>query len=257
MIGFLRRARRPCPFDVVVPTRNSAGRLPALLRHYRRRLGIEPLFLLDATSTDATEQMLLRAKARFHATVPPAPRVEAMLPAIVGMVPPDRWVLRVDDDELPSRRLIDWLADFLPGFPLDTVAVHRRFARVTGKGKLKWAVCWRMMDGAGEWGKDRQWRVYRPGRACHVDILHSPGIEVGRWASSPEDAYLVHFDWVLRSRAEREAKVMAYERQEAGKGVKHLPYYVPEDVPPGEIAYHPFETREFDRFVEEATRGIR
>ncbi len=93
----------------VVPTINSEAWIQSLIDFYDE-IGIRPLYAVDGRTTDRTREILAGAKQNWITVVAPAARVEAMLPRILEHVHTP-WVLRLDDDELPSPRLLQCCED--------------------------------------------------------------------------------------------------------------------------------------------------
>ena len=69
--------------------------------------------------------------------------------------------------------------------------------------------------------------------------MHTDGYVVEDWARLPREEYLLHFEWVVRSHAQRQAKLKRYDRVRYGFGKFFESYYLPEDQPSGMIEYRP------------------
>jgi len=72
-------------------------------------------------------------------------------------------------------------------------------------------------------GQDRQFRFYRKDAVNYYPDVHTPDFKIKHAALAPGKAVLFHFDWLLRSKAERLAKVARY-------GPIFSVFYLPEDV---------------------------
>ena len=94
----------------VVCTRDSAPWIGQFLTAYRA-LGIEPLYIHDARSVDATRTVLQRAGAEVIDFDPAGDYVEAGMIKFGAMRAKSEWVFRIDDDEFPSLALLRWLAN--------------------------------------------------------------------------------------------------------------------------------------------------
>ena len=79
--------------------------------------------------------------------------------------------------------------------------------------------------------------------------MHTDGFLIDRYLRMPDDAYLVHFEWVIRGRSQRVAKLRRYDRARYGYGRFFANMYLPEDQPPGAIQYIPFGTGIFDELA--------
>src|SRR5271167_2649354 len=88
---------RGCGFRVIVPTRDSAPWVDALVRSYDG-LGVRPLFVVDSRSGDGTLAVLRRLGADAIEVLPEAHCVEDIIWRIPSLTDA-HWVLRMDDDE--------------------------------------------------------------------------------------------------------------------------------------------------------------
>ena len=214
------------PFQVVVPTRDGARWIAPFHRAYRR-LGVEPAYLLDRRSSDGTGDILAGLGAQVHPVAPKHDRVEAML-GITRELFGEGWVVRFDDDELPSAALIHWLRDNLGDVRETSLAISRRDVVVRDGGLLYSGLESYYFHPDLLTFLDPQWRGFVPARVRFTDALHTPGFEIASYAVIPEAAHFVHFDWILRSREERMAKIRRYEQQSSGSGWSFAQFYLPE-----------------------------
>jgi hypothetical protein len=147
------------------------------------------------------------------------------------------WVLTIDDDELPSRGLLDALPDLTRAQDVTHYWVPRRWLYPTVD---------RYLD-ARPWRPDYQPRLVLndPRVVSFPAETHVPVAAIGpcRYLEQP----LYHLDTVLNSREAREEKARRYERLHPGKRVAGRPmneaFYVPElvdpptrEVPPQDLA---------------------
>ncbi len=225
---------RPDLFQLVVPTRDSARRLPSFLLAYRS-LGLRPLYMLDSRSTDDTAAVLRAAGADVVAVEPEVDRVEGMIGFIATMCRGTRWVLRLDDDEFPSAAMLAWIAANLGDTTRAIISFPRWPCLVGDDGVPCYATVepffWR-------WERpdlcDPQPRLFRPDRVSYGNTaIHSPGFDIAAEGFAPAAAQFCHFDWVVRTAAERIAKIRDYEAQSAGAGLEYLHQYLPEAATPG------------------------
>jgi hypothetical protein len=147
------------------------------------------------------------------------------------------WVLTVDDDEIPSRGLLDALRALTSARDVTHYWLPRRWLYPT---------VGRYLD-ARPWRPDYQPRLVLNDRrfVSFPAETHVPVAAIGpsRYLDTP----LYHLDTVLNSREVREAKARRYERLHPGKRVAGRPlneaFYLPElvdpptrDVPPDDLA---------------------
>jgi hypothetical protein len=183
------------------------------------------------------------------------PEVEAALAAVADRVvrypyeePVDRplawihhecrgdWVLTMDDDEVPSRALLDALPRLVETRDVTHYHLPRRW--VYGAPD-------RWLD-ARPWRPDYQTRLVLndPRVVSFPDETHVPVLAggPGRYLDTP----IYHLDTLLNSQETRAAKAERYERLHPGKVVAGLPlneaFYLPElrdpptaEVPPGDL----------------------
>lgn len=235
-------------YRIVVPTRDSARWVGLLYRHYRA-MGVQPLYLVDSRSTDGTAELLRGLGAELQMISPPENRVESMLEMTRDLVH-TQWVIRFDDDEMPSAALLAWLDQELAGVHAASIAFSRRDAAwVDG------ALCFSRMEHY-YWLPERldylnpQWRGFRPAAVRFSTAIHSPGFDIDDHTLVPPSAYFIHFDWILRSVAQRMEKLRGYERQRQGAGWAFAQFYLPEHHHMDTNRWTRFETAEFDTLAE-------
>jgi hypothetical protein len=231
-------------YRVVVPTRDSAGWIRAFHDAYRR-LGVDPFYLFDTRSRDATHAILQDLGAEMMPVTPGADRAEAMLPATLSVASGD-WIVRFDDDELPSAALLAWLDRHLDAIAEPCLALSRRDVLIRD-GQL----CFSRMEHYyfhphDPTFLDPQWRGFRPAHVRFSNTLHTPGFAVETFHTAPQSAYFVHFDWMLRTYEQRIAKLRRYESQSVGGGWGLAQYYLPELHHPESVRWTPMDTQEFD-----------
>jgi hypothetical protein len=225
---YRRRRRRLADaprFDLIVPVCNAARWLGPICEAYKE-LGLQPLFILDARSTDDSLNILVAHDARIMRVHSEHPRVESLLYAVVPQLS-SPWLLRFDDDELPSPGLIRWITANLETLETSVVGFPRQWvARLPSSGAWMMTRCCRA---GGDWGSDRQYRLFRPRAVEPTDEVHTRGFHATGTIEAPEDAAIFHFDWLVRSYDERLRKIEVYEQQKKGRGMRFRDYYLPED----------------------------
>ncbi|WP_176722380.1 glycosyltransferase family 2 protein [Candidatus Thiosymbion oneisti] len=229
----------------MIATKNSAGWFGEILHAYRK-LAIQPLVLLDNASEDGTKELLEREQIEFTRVIPEFPRVEA----IVRLIPNHtdaQWVLRLDDDEFPSHALIDWIPDRLDSLDTNIVGIPRRWVRMGKNEHCEFSNHPLLKQDQDK--MDIQWRLFRPDRVDYITDIHSPGFRASAGLVAPDEAFLVHFDWIIRSRQARARKVADYDRQQGGAGSDFHDLYLWEDSDLAAHGFQPMETTEFDRLA--------
>ncbi|SFN07070.1 hypothetical protein SAMN05444747_11487 [Variovorax sp. OV329] len=163
------------------------------------------------------------------------------------------WIIRFDDDELPSMALVRWLDESIRGVREPSIAFSRRDVMMRD-GRL----CYSRGEHYYFHQNDPtylnpQWRGFKPSQVEWTDAIHTPGFAVKAFADAPSSAYFVHFDWMLRSTEERIEKMKRYERQAAGAGWSFAQFYLPERHHPDACRWTRMDTQEFDRLAAEIT----
>lgn len=234
--------------ELVVPTANSARRLEPFLQFYQSN-NIRVVYAVDRRTTDGTRELIGKYGFRMIEVQGDQPRVESVLPSIAAHIAAP-WILRVDDDELPTPKLLEFAAAVAGGESRSSYSFPRAEYRCNpASGRLERSYIFVFgPDG----GLNMQCRLYRPDSVAYRDELHSPGFVPMDDVLAPDDAYLLHFDWVVRSRAERQAKFEAYERQSPvhARACKHCTLH--EVVPE---SWHIFGTVRDDR-LQEFTKSL-
>jgi len=211
--------------EIVVPVCNAASWLSVICDAYDR-LGLSPLYVVDARSSDESIDILLERNARIMIAKGEHPRVESLMMNVVKQLDCE-WILRFDDDELPSRTLIDWVRGNLQDTKANIVGFWRQwvyYAQTTNE--------WMTTDMRvpyGEWGRDRQYRLFRRKAVEFTDGIHTPGFILDSEIIAPEQAIMYHFDWIVRDYDERVRKLDRYNAQHPDAGNSQKIAYLPEE----------------------------
>jgi hypothetical protein len=220
-------------FELVIPTRDGLPHAFVIAREYAR-LGLRPRYFVDSRSTGFCRFVSKAVLPHAVAISTTGEYVEAMLPEIAASTSRE-WVIRLDDDEVPSAAFAKWLPNAVASTTKTIIRIPRRAVRF-----LKQHVVY-----AGRIPHlevdDMQCRGFlRAGVSFRPDV-HTPGFEVALSdvLHAPEDCCIYHFDWIVRSRSEREAKLRNYERLRSGAWDFFKPQYLPEDLDPDDYDYMP------------------
>lgn len=175
-------AALPPDFDIIIPVCNAAPWLNVIADAYDT-LRITPLYIVDERSADASLDILQRRKARILRTTGAKPYAESML---IGVLPAlsASWVLRLDDDELPSTGLLDFIRQGLAETRASMVGLPRHWVMQNG---TEWRRT-RAAEGKGYFGADYQYRLFQPAKVQVVPHLHSPGYLVKHAVAAPPSA---------------------------------------------------------------------
>jgi hypothetical protein len=229
---------------VVVVTKNSARWFGNILDWYRAQ-DISPFVILDRSSDDLTEELLLRKGVEYVKGSSEFPRVESMIALIPDYVP-SRWVLRLDDDEIPSSGLCSWIDSRLTWLDkFSAIGFQRRWIRLAPDGRCEYSRHRLIVSSLGV--LDAQWRLYRPAAVKYRSDIHTPGFYVPKGNPiAPNRAYIAHLSWLVRSAQERRLQVEDYDRQQPEAGSRFRALKVWEDCKLADHDFHAMETDEFN-----------
>ncbi len=205
--------------ELVIPTVNSERWLGQFLEFYKVN-GLRPVYAVDRRTSDGTRELIRKYGFTFIEAQADEPRVEALLPSIVAQIAAP-WILRLDDDELPTPKLLDFATAAMVDDAISAYSFPRANLRCNPASKrLERSYFFAFGPDAG---LDRQWRLFQPKDVAYRGELHTPGFLVSNGRRVQPDAYILHFDWVLRSKQARLRKFESYERQSpsAAKNCKH------------------------------------
>lgn len=191
---------RRTPVTVIIPTINSARYLDITLKYYKR-MDVSPVIFVDAKSTDTTFQLASSLCEHVHLAENSHEWVESIIERISRSVATE-WVLRVDDDELPSRAILEMCKLGMPETSYSIVSLPRMNCGLTRSGQFA----------HNRRARDRQFRLYRVNDVQYVTAIHTPGFIVRRSLQLAHPHFLLHFDWAVRNYEERRAKVDQYNR---------------------------------------------
>jgi hypothetical protein len=203
--------------SLCIATKNSAGYIEKLLR-VGRSFADEVVVAVDASSNDLTERICHENADRVFSVESPG-YVERILPWLNEQCEGD-WILRLDDDELPSEGLIE----ILPSLMNDREMTHYHLRRRTmiGEDRTRWIA-------QRPWWPDWKLRLFRnipsivriPGR------LHT-GYEVKGASRFLYRGSIYHYDFVYHDEQHRREKVRQYEIISPEKSGSHH-YSLPDE----------------------------
>jgi glycosyltransferase involved in cell wall biosynthesis len=221
---FWRRQTSDGVIKIIIPTINSAHYIDLILSFYRQ-IQIPVTVFVDTKTTDETASVAARYAREVIPVVNPAARVGEMIEGMSRHCR-TRWVLRIDDDELPSMRMLEFVRDVISRDERRVVAFDRYQTVFNSCGR---PFCSIKHDPVTH----RQWRLYRPDKVKFHGRGHTPGFdfdgEDGLFA--PPTSFMIHLDWVVHSREERLGKIARYDAHTAGHGMPFRDYYLADESP--------------------------
>lgn len=232
-------------FKIIITTRDSARWLGSLLPWYRR-LNYAPLFVVDARTTDETRDIIAQFGCEYKEFLPRGDFPEAGMLEFGAQQSNSDWILRLDDDELPSERLLLWAGEvgtksknqcwFFPRRELFSHQDKIFYSRSFGKYPL--------IDHAQQ--LNPMARLYNRNRVKFLEELHTTGFEeVNLYNFAPSECFIVHLNCIIRSFQERLNKIRSYEVIKPGSTWQLADEYLPELFP---IDFHRAEDDSLSEF---------
>jgi glycosyltransferase involved in cell wall biosynthesis len=234
---------------VAIPTINSAQYLDIVLEFYREH-GVPITVFVDDRSVDDTLAIARRLASRVIVVRNPAGFIVEGLVEQISRQCQTSWVLRVDDDELPTATMLEFVKRAIAGQAIKTYAFLRHQCIVSLRGKL-------LASRAISPTDHQQWRLYRPGEMRFIGGLHTPGLV---WdgdhqaTTAPEEAAMIHLDWILHSYDERRQKVERYDAHTPNEGTRWRSFYLYEENPSSLETLTELDLPEFGRVCREISR---
>jgi glycosyltransferase involved in cell wall biosynthesis len=226
--------------SVILPTMDSAHYIDLILGYYQK-IGVPTIVFVDAKSKDDTSAVAERfsevVKIENSGTI-----AEEVIQQM-SYAPESEFVLRMDDDELPSVAMMEFVRNVANQTEAEAGAYGfpRHQCAVSTDGRLL-----RHLDHSAT-TDHRQWRLYRPREVSFTKRIHTSGIETDdlRLLEAPDSACMIHLDWALHSHEQRRAKVQRYDAHTPGAGSFSKPYYLFEEVPGAKERFEPLDLPEF------------
>lgn len=195
----------------MIPTRNSGTFIGGFLEEYRRK-GIDPLYIVDARTTDNTVEILQSNNAEYYTFHPEGDYVESGMIGYGSMKCGAKWVLRMDDDEFPSSRLMDWAKEegtksLNQFWFISRKELFFHDGKVFSNEGLR-----RFSHPLNPWSLNPQARLHHIDRVEYLHQVHTTGFaRQDFYGFAPPDAYFIHCNSLLRSPSSRLMKIRHYE----------------------------------------------
>ena len=234
--------------SIIIPTLNSSRYIDIILSFYRRH-EVPVIVFVDDRSVDDTLSIVRRCVDDIRLIHNPGTVVEDLVP-LMAKACGTKWVLRIDDDELPSLALLRFVEEVVEqdaiavyGFPRYQCAVSRDGRLMTHR-EISPIMC-------------RQWRLFQPGQVHFRGSLHSSGLqhENQRDVAAPDLASHVHLDWAVHSSRERAQKLARYDAHTQNEGTKWRDFYLYEEGVTAD-AFVELALPEFDETVREIAERL-
>ncbi len=149
------------------------------------------------------------------------------------------WVLRLDDDELVTKELLNSLMLRLDSLnPKIAYSISRIWVR-----RINEIWCQSKLAKASNGEADNQIRLFHTDYVSVERNLHTPGFRYKKKKQLDLGQNLVHVIWEVQNVESRIQKIRHYEELESGAGVGKLRYYLPEVFPDSLHIWLPLENQ--------------
>ena len=211
-----------------IPTRDSARWIGDVL-DFHLSLGLEPLVVVDARTQDNTREVIALRGLSFMEFEPHGDFPEAGMLEYAAQQANADWVLRLDDDELPTRKLIEFVWSSGVRSKNQCWFVERRelywensrvvFSRSPGKYPIPdYPTYLHPMA-----------RLYHVDRVEYVEEVHTTGFEeLKLYGFAPSEAFIVHLNCLVHNFDARLDKILAYDKLKPGVAWGLADEYLPE-----------------------------
>ena len=247
----------PLPFDpptvrrdqipdltVIVPTINSGAYIDLVLSCYAQELVVPVTVFVDNKSEDDTLNVAMTHADRAVVIRNEHTRVGEIIEAMSRQCTTP-WVLRIDDDELPSVAMMDFVRDAIRTDAVDAYCFPRYECAVSPDGNL-------LRHTSFNPAAHKQWRLYRADRVRYRTTGHTPGFYLEGLAladNTPPEAAMIHLDWAVHSIERRKSKIERYDAHTPNDGTKWRFQFLYEEEPCHASRFRRLYLREFDRIA--------
>jgi glycosyltransferase involved in cell wall biosynthesis len=209
---------------IAIPTINSERYLDIILDFYRDH-GFPVTVFVHDRSEDDTLAVARRSAATVVPISNPCRFVAEGLIEQMSEHCRTKWMLRIDDDELPTLGMMEFVEKTISEARLLAYAFPRNQCAVSRSGGLLNCTAISPFE-------HRQWRLYQPARMKYIRGLHTPGFELdGSLPEShaPSGASMIHLDWAVHTYEIRKRKMERYDAHIPNEGTRWRSFYLYEE----------------------------
>lgn len=216
------------PWRMFIPTRDS-GRWIGMILDFHKSLELTPLVVVDARTKDNTRDIIASKGLSFLEFEPRGDFPEAGMLEYAAQHANADWLLRLDDDELPTKKLIDFVWSSGTKSKNQCWFIERRelywenarvvFSRSPGKYPIPdYPHYLHPMA-----------RLYHVDRIMYLEEVHTTGFEeLKLYGFAPSEAFMVHLNCLVHNIDARLDKVLAYDQLKPGLAWGLADEYLPE-----------------------------
>lgn len=198
-------------YDIIIPTKDSSAHLEIVAKFYKDK-NLTPLFIVDKRTCDNTREIIQKFDFRFLEFLPNGNFPEAGMIEFGTQNCEHKWILRLDDDELPSQVLLDWIEkkginSKNQGWFLTRKEIYRSergivYSRSPGKYPIV-AYPDKLQPMA---------RLFHLDRVKYREEVHTTGFEdFFLYSFAPQEAFFIHLNCLIHGMKKRLAKLEEYE----------------------------------------------
>lgn len=215
-------------FRLFIPTRDSSRWIATVLDFHLSR-GLSPLVVVDARTVDHTRELIASRGFNYLEFTPRCDFPEAGMLQFAAEHANADWILRLDDDELPSHKLIEFVRENGVNSKNQVCFFERRelyweservvFSRSPGKYPLPdYPQHLHPMA-----------RLYHIDRIIYLEEVHTTGFqELKLYGFAPPEAFIAHLNCLVHDFDQRLNKVIKYEELKPGASWALADEYLPE-----------------------------
>ena len=231
-IGFAVSVNVAEKFSIIITTRDSSRWISELLEWYKK-LSVAPIFIVDSRTVDNTREIISGYGYKYFDFTPKNDFPEAGMLRFGAEKSNSDWILRLDDDELPNRSLIDWVSKIGVGSRNQCWFINRRELLVSG-GEIYYSRSYGKYPMPGyPYQLHPMARLYNRSRIGFSEELHTTGLkELKLFDFSPSENFIIHLSCLVHPFSERVQKIRKYESIKPGSTWGLADEYLPEIFSP-------------------------
>lgn len=237
---------------LVIPTRGCSSWILPFIKKYEE-MGLRPTYIIDSGCEHETLQILKKIGAEYiYIDKTDIKNGESLMPYLSKHIK-EEYILRLDDDEFPSRQLINWISN-IPNsdysivdswwLPRDEVAYLNGTLVTYHPNHL------RVKVGDKKYENLHGGRFYRHKEVKYDHVGPHHGNFISEYVShAPHKAKIYHLDYLLRTPQQRLEKIRAVENKFKGSGWIFANLVIPEIAPEGAQRVEPFMDSGIDDLI--------
>lgn len=234
---------------IAIPTINSERYLDIILGFYQDH-GFPVTVFVHDRSEDNT---LAVAQCSTATVVPISNPLHFVAEGLIEQMSEHcrtKWMLRIDDDELPTLAMMEFVQKAISDESVVAYGFARHQCAVSRSGRL--LDCSEVSP-----EEHRQWRLYQPARMTYVHGLHTPGFVLDgsqKSGRAPAAARMIHLDWAVHTYDERRRKMERYDAHTPNAGTRWRSYYLYEEQASYGESFAELRSPEFNKACAEISR---